>query len=94
MTRRLDAHPEVLARRIDRDVLVLVHLETNRIFTLNRTGSRVWELLVAGGAADEVERSLAEEYEVGPEQLHQEVTETVDLLLREQLVVEAAEERS
>ena len=30
------------------DHMVLIHMQTNKIFELNRTGARVWELLGEG----------------------------------------------
>jgi hypothetical protein len=43
---------------------VLVHLPTNRIFELNETGARIWELLTAGLDADAVAERLVDEFEV------------------------------
>ena len=39
---------------------VLVHLGTNRIFSLNATGSRFWSLLVLDCDRDRIERRLQE----------------------------------
>jgi hypothetical protein len=35
---------DVVSRRLE-DEVVLVHLRTNRIYKLNETGARLWELL-------------------------------------------------
>ncbi len=87
MTTRLLPNPDVLAQQVD-DSMVLVHLETNGIFTLNSTGRRVWELLAGGRAVEELERALQEQYQVDQAQLHQEVTELLEMLRTEQLVIE------
>jgi hypothetical protein len=89
---RYVAHPNVVARRLD-DATVLVHLDTSRIFTLNPTGARIWELLT-GDTHDldvaALERLLHDEYHVGDdEQLHGEVTALLRQLEEEQLVVDA-----
>ena len=86
MTATAVPHPDVVARRLD-DSVVLVHLETNRIFTLNRTGSRIWELLVAGRPPEEIETLLQEEFDVTPEQIGPELVSLVDELLAEGLLV-------
>jgi hypothetical protein len=39
---RVRPDPNVLAKRVD-DEIVLVHLETNRIYELNRTRSVLWD---------------------------------------------------
>ncbi|MDQ3681065.1 MAG: PqqD family protein, partial [Actinomycetota bacterium] len=79
VTTRLLPNPDVLAQQVD-DSMVLVHLETNGIFTLNSTGRRVWELLAGGRAVEELERALQEQYQVDQAQLHQEVTELLEML--------------
>jgi hypothetical protein len=43
----LQPNPNVVSRRVG-DGTVLVHLATNRIFELNETGARIWELLGEG----------------------------------------------
>jgi Coenzyme PQQ synthesis protein D (PqqD) len=76
---------DVVARRLE-DEVVLVHLRTNRIYTLNETGARFWELLGEGRDRAEIERQLLHEFEVEPEQLKEELERTVSLLSRERLV--------
>ena len=43
----LHPNPEVIAKRLDQTT-VLVDISTGRIFELNETGTRVWELLGQG----------------------------------------------
>jgi hypothetical protein len=59
----LKANPGVIAKRLD-DVAVLVDVSTNRIFELNHTGARVWELMGEGFDKDQIVRHLAAEFEV------------------------------
>ena len=63
--RRVRPNPEVVSSRMG-DTGVLVHLQTNRIFELNATGVRVWELLAEGRGLDDVERVLQQEFEGDP----------------------------
>jgi hypothetical protein len=70
--------PDVVARRLER-AGVLVHLPTNRIFELNETGIRVWELLAGGQDADRIVSRLVEEFDVDIERAAIEVN---DLLTR------------
>ena len=65
---RVRPDPNVLAKRVD-DEIVLVHLETNRIYELNRTASFLWDALAAGATQAELEQRLALEFDVEREQL-------------------------
>lgn len=54
---------QVLVRRMPGGA-VLVHLPSNRIFELNETGTRVWELLSEGLDRQQVLRRLVREFDV------------------------------
>jgi len=73
------------------DAGVLVHLRSNRIFELNVTGFRVWELIGEGLDMAAVEQRLVNEFAVAPERLQTEVRELVLALLREGLLDAGAE---
>lgn len=75
----LRPHAQVLYRRLD-DEIVLVHLGTNQIYSLNETAARFWELLGDGGERTAVEAALAVEYEVDPRTLAAELDGLVDEL--------------
>ena len=84
-------HPNVVARRLD-EAIVLVHLDTSRIFTLNPTGSRIWELLsgeASNADLETLERMLRDQYAVDDEELHDDVLTLMRQLEDEQLVLEA-----
>jgi hypothetical protein len=70
---------DVVARRLD-DEVVLVHLGTNRIYSLNATGGRYWELLEEGLGHEIIVRRMREEFEVDEMTLEQEIASiTADL---------------
>jgi coenzyme PQQ synthesis protein D (PqqD) len=56
-------NPEVIAKRLDQ-ATVLVDVPTSRIFELNETGTRVWELLGDGLDADSIMRRLVDEFDI------------------------------
>ncbi|HUS13544.1 MAG TPA: PqqD family protein [Chloroflexia bacterium] len=56
-------HPDVVAQRMG-DRVVLVHLRNNRIYELNRTGARYWELLAGGSSPQAIHSQLAAEFAV------------------------------
>jgi len=76
---------DVIARRVGQGA-VLVHLPTNRIFELNATGARIWELIVAQEDRDGIVRSLSTEFDVAPGQAREELARLVDALHREGLL--------
>jgi hypothetical protein len=63
---------DVVVRRLG-DELVLIHLQTNRLYSLNRTGARFWELLAAGQSRAEVIGQLQDEFVVEPGHLEAEI---------------------
>jgi hypothetical protein len=79
--------PDVASRRLG-DEVVLVHLKTNRIFSLSPTGARFWELLSDGKNRPEIETELLGEYDVSRDQVSAEIDSLVGMLQAEGLVRE------
>ena len=77
--------PNVLAKRVD-DGIVLVHLESNRVYELNSTAAFLWDALADGSTAAELEQRLALEFDVETEQLAREVAELLGQLTSERLI--------
>jgi len=80
---------DVVAQRIGQ-ATVLVHMGTNRIYELNETGARLWELLAAGHAWADVVDRLRAEFDVDDDRLVREVDDFLTLLLDEGLASETA----
>lgn len=76
---------DVVYQEVEGDA-VLVHLRTNRIYALNRTGARLWHLLGAGHDAGGIVTELAREFDVDPAELEQEVTALLEQLAAENLI--------
>ncbi|MBT8493916.1 MAG: PqqD family peptide modification chaperone, partial [Deltaproteobacteria bacterium] len=77
-TARWKPSPDVVARTLDGNT-VLMHLETDQIYELNPTGTRLWELLSAGESLPEAKERLEGEFDA-PREV---VSDDVDLLLTE-----------
>jgi hypothetical protein len=69
--------------------MVLVHLRTNSIFSLNPTAARVWELLETGCNRSDLLVQLEEEFEVGRDRLAREVDGLLSTFSREGLLQNA-----
>ena len=76
---------DVVSRRLG-DEVVLVHLKTNRIFSLSPTGARFWELLSDGKSRTEIEAALLEAFEVTTDAVSIEIDSLIRELEAEQLV--------
>jgi len=83
----LDLRPrsDVVSRRLG-DEVVLVNLRTNRIYSLNRTGARLWELLVEQAERSTIEATMLEEFDVDPSELHNEIDKLLGELAQAGLV--------
>jgi len=81
----LRQHAQVVSSKLG-DGGVLVHLRTNRIFELNATGYRVWELIGEGLGIAAIEQRLAGEFAVTPDRLQTEVHDLVAALVGEGLL--------
>jgi hypothetical protein len=80
-------HPnsEVIAKRLDQ-TSVLVHVPTNRIFELNETGSRVWEMIGESLNADQIVQRLTDEFDVEKGHAADQVNELLTRLRDEGLL--------
>jgi hypothetical protein len=76
---------DVVYRRVGQGA-VLVHLPSNKIFELNTTGARIWELIVARLDQDTIVETLVDEFEVAADRARAEVLHAVAELQREGLV--------
>lgn len=83
----LSAADDVVSRRLE-DEVVLVNLRSNRIFSLNRTGARYWELLLGGNRRAEIAQQLAREFGVEPDEVAKEIDKLEQELVSEGLVTE------
>lgn len=78
--------PDVVSRRLG-DTAVLVHLGTNRIFELNETGARVWELLSEGLSCDQILDRLVADFDVERDDADRALHELLRELSRESLLL-------
>lgn len=78
-------NPDVIARHLGEGA-VLVHLPTNRVFELNHTGARVWDLIGEGVPFHGIVQTLADEFEMDAEGVATDVTELIAWLRDEELI--------
>jgi hypothetical protein len=83
---RFRSSPDALATRVGEEI-VLVDLRTDRIYSLNRTAARIWELMCADCDRVEVERRMLDEFDVTPDQLAEAIDELVVSMTQDGLLV-------
>jgi hypothetical protein len=78
-------HPQVVDTKLD-DEVVLLHLESKKYFSLNRTSERIWQGLKEGLTLKEISRRLQEEFQVDPDHADRSVVDLVNELCQQKLV--------
>jgi hypothetical protein len=79
-------HADVVDASLDEGETALLHLGTKTYFSLNRTGSRIWELLKDGLSLEDVSRRIHDEFEVELDDARGSVLQLVDALAHQDLV--------
>jgi len=84
--KRYQPNPEVLASKLPNET-VLFHMGNDRLYQLNGTATRVWDLLSSGCGTDEIRDRMSAEFEIDSEQLAREIESLLLSLDAEGLVV-------
>jgi hypothetical protein len=71
------------------DGAVLLNLQTKRYFSLNETGTRIWEMVQQTADEQTIIDTLLSEYEVDEPMARAEVRRILDELIEAQLIVPA-----
>jgi hypothetical protein len=71
------------------DGAVLLNLQTKRYYSLNETGTRIWEMVQQTADEEDIVATLLREYEVEEPMARAEVRRILDELIEAQLIVSA-----
>jgi hypothetical protein len=85
MAERFVVSPDAVANRMG-DQLVLVHVGTDRIFELNQSAARVWDLLILGHNRREIQKILLEEFNISESVATQQIEELLESLIAERII--------
>jgi hypothetical protein len=85
-TQRFYPHPEVVDTALEDQEVVLLQLESMRYYSLNLTGTRIWQGLKQGLSLEEISRRLQAEFEVELDRAERSVLALVTELCEQQLV--------
>ena len=86
LDQRLRPHPEVVDTELEEGEVVLLHLQSKTYYSLNLTGTRIWQGLKQGLPLREISRRLQAEFAVEAERADHSVLALVDELSQQQLV--------
>jgi len=81
--------PEVVFTVLDDGEAVLLNLTNKRYYSLNPTGTRIWQLLAEGCSPEEIATRLCEEYDTTLAQAQAAVEELLSHLTAEHLIVQS-----
>ena len=87
-TRSLAVNESVVAAELDEE-MVLLNVETGIYYGLDPVGTRIWSLLAAGAAEEEIIARLGNEYEAEGSQIRADVGEFLGALAARGLVRDA-----
>jgi hypothetical protein len=79
-------HPDVVSTQIDEEESVLLSLKTQQYYSLNETGSRIWELLSEGYDAEDIALEITKEWDATPDEALEHVQSFLQELNEEGLV--------
>lgn len=84
--------PDVASEAFD-DEVVIVNLQSGHYFSTRGTGAFVWQRLISGGSAAEIQAAMAMAYDADPAQLEDSVQAFVAELVERRLIVPAESEQ-
>jgi coenzyme PQQ synthesis protein D (PqqD) len=79
-------HPDVVDTALDGEEMVLLHLGSQTYYSLNMTGTRIWQGVKESLTLQEISRRLQEAFEVEAERADRSVLALVHDLAEQQLV--------
>ena len=71
--------PTITWRKVN-DEAVILNLETSVYYSVNNTGTFIWELLAGGRPTGKIGLALAEEYGISPEDAAADTAEFLDTM--------------
>ena len=86
LAQRVQPHPQVVDTALDDGETVLLHLESKTYYSLNATGTRIWQGLKAGRSLQEISHQLQAGFAVEGAHADRSVLRLVQELLQHQLV--------
>ncbi len=87
LKQKASPHSEVIAREIDEEEMVLLHMETQIYFSLNVTGLRIWNGVERGLSFGEISQELCERFHVDQDKARTSVLKLINELSQRNLIL-------
>jgi hypothetical protein len=87
LDQQFSPHPEVVDTELDEQETVLLHLRTQFYYTLNQTGTRIWQGFKKHLTLSQISQQLQREFAVEPETADFSLLQFVDGLCQRELVL-------
>ena len=78
-------NPDAVANRMG-DHMVVVHIGTDRIFELNSTAARIWDLLSGGFSRGEIQRMISQEFNEPETLVAKQIEDLLASLISENII--------
>jgi hypothetical protein len=85
LNQTIRVHPDVVDTKLEEEI-VLLHLKSKLYYSLNLTGSRIWQGIKDNLTLQEISERLQTEFAVDAEAANRSVLALVDELTQQQLV--------
>ena len=79
-------HHEAAAQVLDNEVII-IRLVDGIYYSMQGVGVLVWNLVEKGGCIEDIVKTVVEHYEVDVKRARKDVTNLIDTLLKERIVV-------
>lgn len=86
LEQKFQHHSQVVSTELDPLEAVLLHLESQKYYTLNETGSQIWKYLEEGLNLRQITQELQEQYDIGSIEAEKSVLSLIGELESEKLV--------
>ena len=93
LDQHLRPHPEVVDTELEGEETVVLHLESKLYFSLNPTGTHIWQGLKSGLSLHDISARLQERFTVDAAEAERCVIALVEELAEQHLVVPVTAER-
>ena len=80
LSTRIVRNPDLVHTEVEQHTMML-SVEAGRYFSLNPSGSRIWQLIEQPAAVADIVSTLEREFDVEPERCHDETMRLVESLL-------------
>jgi len=76
----ISLNPEVVHTTLADGQAVLLHMQTHKYYSLNKTGSKVWTLLESGDSVGQISDKIAEDFGFDEQRAAADVASLIDAL--------------